>query len=134
MLGAEIRPILRRLRLPEPLVSLLACASAPVELVFGTTNHYSSTSAVAVGRGANEVKQKAAARRSRNHKQEDQSQPNGISCAQRSLSNAGSRISILLPQRSSASSARDQYCRIGSTIFHCGCGFAALCSLWPRNC
>jgi len=60
MLGAEIRPILRRLRLPEPLVSLLACASAPVELVFGTTNHYSSMSAVALGRGANEVKQKAA--------------------------------------------------------------------------
>lgn len=60
MLGAEIRPILGRLRLPEPLVSLMVCAIAPVELVFGTANHYSSTSAVAVGRGANEVKQKAA--------------------------------------------------------------------------
>jgi hypothetical protein len=35
-----------------------------------------------------ETKQKDTARQSRNHKQEDQSQPNGISCTQRTLRNA----------------------------------------------
>src|SRR5215471_6297398 len=40
------------------------------------------------------VRQKIAARRSRNHKQGDQSQPNGISCTQRMRRNAEKRIQI----------------------------------------
>ena len=41
-----------------------------------------------LGRGI-QIKQKVTARQSRNHKQEDQSQPNSISCTQRTLRNAG---------------------------------------------